>query len=346
MTVAYIHFQQLSGSAHGLFAWQHAAVDLFFCLSGFTLSYVYRREHFQFSSYIIARIARIYPLYFVTLIIAGAGYILPIAINPENYPVSAASTDFLLQLSMLNSLPVIGSGVFWNPPAWSISVEWLCYLVLFPLLLHAKAPRSPNARLICLVVLGAASYVIFVQYFDEHLTVPELYVAKSQWSYWVNPIRGILEFTSGWLAFFCFNTQDDLCVFSGRHSTYIWLTFVAILVFQFFGIVSSQALIFLFPFVILAATNPASLTSRVLASTGLHFIGVISYSIYMTHVIVLMAFGFVFGLPDTWPMQLYAVTIVAAFAVSVCSFFALERPARNIIRIWRNSGQRQASSVG
>src|SRR3954454_4755223 len=61
--VALAHFQQAFPNDDGILMW-HNAVDLFFCLSGFTLSYVYSRGEFRFASYLTARIARIYPLYF------------------------------------------------------------------------------------------------------------------------------------------------------------------------------------------------------------------------------------------------------------------------------------------
>src|SRR5690349_13702809 len=68
-TIAVAHLNLLFPDNSGMM-W-HNAVDLFFCLSGFTLSYVYSRETFRLLNYLTARIARIYPLYVFTLIIAG-----------------------------------------------------------------------------------------------------------------------------------------------------------------------------------------------------------------------------------------------------------------------------------
>ena len=73
LTVVLAHFRPLLPyDAQVFFLWQNAAVDLFFCLSGFTLSYVYSRERFRFSSYLTARIARVYTFYVLTLFAAGA----------------------------------------------------------------------------------------------------------------------------------------------------------------------------------------------------------------------------------------------------------------------------------
>jgi peptidoglycan/LPS O-acetylase OafA/YrhL len=330
-TVALAHFRPpLPYDAQVFFMWESAAVDLFFCLSGFTLSYVYSREKFQFSSYLTARVARIYPLYFVTLIAAGAVYVLPLIINPITYPARTAISDFLLQTLMMNSWPVIGSGVHWNIPAWSISVEWFCYVLLFPLLLLQKAPRATSTKLLCLVVLSAVSYELFMNYFDPRFA--EFNVAKSQWSHWASLLRGVFGFTAGWIIFASFEKRDELHAFSARLSTPIWLGFVAILILWYYRLVHSQALVFLFPFVVLAATDPASVTSRLLGSKVLHFLGVISYSIYMTHAIVFILFIRAFSNPSTWPMSIYVLLIGTTFVVSIGTYFAIEMPARNAIR--------------
>lgn len=330
--VALAHFRpSLPYGIEALFMWQNAAVDLFFCLSGFTLCYVYSRDRFQFADYLTARIARTYPLYFLTLITAGV-CAWPIITDSITYPLKAAFSDFLLQVFMLNSWPIIGSGVHWNFPAWSISVEWFCYILLFPLLLLQTAPRSTPIRLLCLVLLSAASYSLFMHYFDEHINTPEIYVAKSQWSYWVNLLRSIFGFTAGWISFASFEKRDGLHAFCTRYSTAIWLGFFTILVLRYCGLVDSQALVFLFPFVVLAATDSASATSRLLGTRALHFLGTISYSIYMVHTSVFILFIRGFLAPDDWPMSIYVLLVVTTFAIAIGTHLVIEMPARNAIR--------------
>ncbi|WP_246767620.1 acyltransferase [Bradyrhizobium sp. CCBAU 53340] len=331
--VALAHFHPtLPYDLQEFFLWHDAAVDLFFCLSGFTLSYVYTGTNFQFSRYLIARIARIYPLYLVTLIIVGATYTWPVLVNPTTYPASTSLTDFVLQVLMLNAWPIIGTGVHWNMQSWSISIEWFCYILLFPLLLRLKAPRSENVKLLCVIALTAVSYGLFVRFFDERLTNPELYVAESPWSYWVNLVRGIAGFTTGWIAFSSFEQRDEIHTLCTKFSALIWLCFGAILVLLYFGLANSHALVFLFPFVVLAATDQTSATSLVLGSKALHFLGVISYSIYLMHFIVFLLFRLAFGVSRTWSIWVYAALIVATFGISVLSYFAIERPARDAVR--------------
>jgi peptidoglycan/LPS O-acetylase OafA/YrhL len=193
------------------------------------------------------------------------------------------------------------------------------------------APRSENVNLLSVITLTAVSYALFVRFFDERLTNPELYVAKSQWSYWVNLVRGIAGFTTGWIAFSSFEQRDQIHMLCTKFSTAIWLCFGAILVLLYFGRVNSHTLVFLFPFVVLAATDQTSATSRLLGSRALHFLGVISYSIYMTHFIVFLLFRLAFNVSSTWSISTYAALIVATFVISVFTYFAIERPARDAV---------------
>ncbi|MGY3492311.1 acyltransferase family protein [Bradyrhizobium sp. USDA 4502] len=333
-TIALAHFQKFYPTyLNAPFMW-HNAVDLFFCLSGFTLSYVYRPESFKFSSYLTARVARIYPLYLATLLIAGATIAWP-AVDQTAYPARNAFSDFVLQIPALNSWPIIGSGVHWDPPAWSISVEWLCYLLLFPLLLVQRAPSSTPIRLLCIVVLSSISYSLFVRYFDSNVMLPQRYQAQTQWSYWVNSLRGAFGFTAGWLVFRCFEKRDGIYVFCARFHWLIWCSMGLIVAFAYCDHINPQALVFLFPFAVLAATDQTSASSRLLGSKGLHFLGVISYSIYMTHFVVFVCLLDAFGPPATWTISIYAAAIILAAAVFTISYFMIEKPARDAIRAQR-----------
>ncbi|MGY3492310.1 MULTISPECIES: acyltransferase family protein [Bradyrhizobium] len=328
--VALGHFQQLY-LTNAPFMWDNA-VDLFFCLSGFTLSYVYRPEDIRFSHYLTARIARIYPLYFVTLVIVGGAIVWPLQIDSTTYPVGHALSDFLLQVLMLNSWPLIGSGVHWNSPAWSVSVEWFCYVLLFPLLLFQKAPRSTAIRLLCIVLLSATAYSLFVRHFDSNLFIPMLYEPKSQWSYWVDLFRGVFSFTAGWIVFSCYDRRDALYTFCTKSSALLWSSVVLLIALAYCDRINSQALMLLYPFVVLAATDQTSVASRLLGSRPLHFLGLISYSIYMTHYVLFIGVVAVFGLPATWKLSIYPLVAGICLAMFIGSYLVIERPARDAIR--------------
>jgi peptidoglycan/LPS O-acetylase OafA/YrhL len=113
----------------------HLAVELFFCLSGFVFFYLYGQKiaHRTIGQqdFFIRRFARLYPLHFVALILVGVFQMLFVAQVGHSfiYP----NND--LYHFVLNLLLVSGWGLQFGPSfngvSWSISVEVLLYLTFF-----------------------------------------------------------------------------------------------------------------------------------------------------------------------------------------------------------------------
>jgi len=126
-------------------------VDLFFALSGFILTHTYlqRMGHTlhvrQTLTFWWLRLARIYPVHVVMLVVAGLAVFAQAQVLGESVDRDWWNPiDFLKNLLLIQEWganPERG----WNFVAWSLSMEWLAYLV-FPLLvlvlwrLHAKVP--------------------------------------------------------------------------------------------------------------------------------------------------------------------------------------------------------------
>ena len=134
-------------------------VTFFFVLSGFILSYNYISPEFEMRvsgfEFWRARFARLYPVY-----LAGFLLFLPVAIvkamSMEGKPLAAIG--LLLGVACLN-LVLLQSwtpfAVFWNAPAWSLSVEAFFY-GMFPII----APRIFRRRWIANVPLTAALWIL------------------------------------------------------------------------------------------------------------------------------------------------------------------------------------------
>lgn len=126
-------------------------VDLFFALSGFILTHTYlnRMGHTAKAKATLRfwwlRLARIYPVHVVMLVIAGLAVFAQARLVGESVdrdwwnPIDFIKNLLLIQEWGAN--PERG----WNFVAWSLSMEWLAYL-FFPLLvlvlwrLHRKVP--------------------------------------------------------------------------------------------------------------------------------------------------------------------------------------------------------------
>lgn len=142
----------------------YVGVDIFFILSGFILTAVYRGlEWRNLGAFLTRRAFRIYPMH-----LAVTGGMLLIWIDAYlRFGVhnQAQQLRWLPVFSLLLQ-PFIYHRLMWNAVTWSISMELVCYLV-FPLALM----RLRRAALPILLVLIVALAAI-----EHHLQIYDLYV--------------------------------------------------------------------------------------------------------------------------------------------------------------------------
>jgi len=113
-------------------------VDLFFALSGFILTHTYltrlgsKLTWSGSANFWWLRLARVYPVYFVMLNVAGLAALAQGIVSGEGRREWMTLPSYLEQVLMIQEWgPDPSRG--WNYPAWSLSMEWLAYL-FFPLL--------------------------------------------------------------------------------------------------------------------------------------------------------------------------------------------------------------------
>lgn len=142
-------------------------VEFFFALSGFVLTYAYADRLGElwrpggYAKFLQARLARIYPLHLVMLLLilamvvtlralaAQGGYV---SIYDERWHPFVTMPTFIANLFLVqawNLFPYLS----WNGASWFVSVEFLLYL-LFPLYLLLSRARWKSAVL--LIAGGAA----------------------------------------------------------------------------------------------------------------------------------------------------------------------------------------------
>lgn len=132
------------------------AVDGFFTLSGFVISYVYMDKFSKISfikvlKFLILRLARIYPVHILVLF----SYVLLLHVFNLKLPGNYSFIDFLYNILLINSWGVC-KDFNWNGPSWSVSSEWFLYLT-FPLLafvFHRLKSFKTNILLILLILFN------------------------------------------------------------------------------------------------------------------------------------------------------------------------------------------------
>jgi len=144
-------------------------VDLFFALSGFILTYTYltklgpRLAVKAAAIFWWLRLARIWPVHFVMLNVAGLAILAQSKVTG-----SSLARDWLTPVDYLKNLLLVqewgpNPQRGWNFVSWSLSMEWLAYL-LFPLLVLALwqfHKRVPTWGLVVLWWVSLAPLLLY-----------------------------------------------------------------------------------------------------------------------------------------------------------------------------------------
>jgi peptidoglycan/LPS O-acetylase OafA/YrhL len=140
----------------------YLGVDGFFILSGLVLAHRHPHPALDISTlgrFWWRRLVRLYPTALAMLLLLGAVYLLARAggIHPHQ-ALRADGREFVLQLLLLNGLG-FSRGWTWNYPSWSISTEWVGYL-LFPFLAVGVARLAPRRAALGAALCGLALLVV------------------------------------------------------------------------------------------------------------------------------------------------------------------------------------------
>lgn len=327
-----------------LFDHGYLAVDLFFVLSGYIIAYQYLgtfpRGRGPYRRFLIKRLARIYPLQLVTLLLAivviVTGVLLGVPIPyPENFTVWGGIQDLLL-IRGWEPFPHQG----WNFPAWSLSVEWFAYL-LFPLvalLVGAVRGRGGAGRRLglvavlvsCLVLEGVGAWLL-----PSFNGMPHPLV------------RVLAGFVAG-AALFAIGPVRIRGAVPARALGVIGLVALALLI-SADGLLTDNPTRAVVTLVVVGVAvtglaNGSGPAIRWLSSRPLDYGGRISYGIYMIHGIVLMVFGALIAalvgpIPRAevlqWPviarLGLLAIPLVLVLALGALLYHLVERPAQRLL---------------
>ena len=305
----------------------HLGVDTFFMLSGFVIAYVYRDSLKVFSldrtkKFLLLRIARIFPVHYATIILVAL-------LNFRNADFLRSSSPYFSPLALLyNLLNVqdweVTSTLTWNYPAWSVSAEWLAYL-LFPFLnIFLSSLRCVFFNSL-IVILAFVSLLVFSNYNQNTL----------DWTVHLGATRALIEFVLG------YGLNGIVQELRARENYWIFraadltaLATSALLVYLCFTYLDVQdvTLVSLIALILGSVALSSGVATRVLSLPPLIFLGEISYSIYMLHFPIQTLF-FV-NMPPArienmlLPNISVLVTVVAAYVL----YTTLENPTRKWVR--------------
>lgn len=309
----------------------YLSVDFFFILSGFIMAHSYSTQvadgNFNFWDFMKRRFARIYPVHFVTLLaFCALGFLFYILGIKPNIPEKYALEAIPLNIFLLQAYGFTKEGTF-NTPSWSISAEWLAYLLFFPycsLLLYLNKFNKFLAPLISAIFIIGFYLVVPLIVGDPMPTLAHNF----------GILRILPEFFYGIAVYLL------LCraIPSQKLCSALWVSSaIAILLSLHFG-VEDIISIFLFGLIIYAlAARSCYGQNHILDKRIFVYGGEISYSMYMTHAIiytiVFNGADKIFGKDISPELQSYIwiFAMVMVFPAAVVSFHLIEEPGRKFI---------------
>lgn len=297
-------------------------VDLFFILSGFVIAYNYsgwfagRFSPKTYVQFLWLRLGRMYPVHIFSLgiwvVYVGANHSLRLtSLIPANFTLKAFLSNILLTHAW--QIPLRTT---WNYPAWSISLEWLAYL-LFPAFALALARLARPATALAIVcALGIGS--------------PFLHQAP-----WFHFVRILSGFALGCLLHWLYSRGI------GRRSRWDRVAVVTIPGVVFLAAGLREFVLPWFVVLIYSLTGETGLAARLLGSRPFEYWGRVSYSLYMMHAPGISAVRAVFGpkqaaIPSDHStlagLLLLCGYLVAIGLAASLTYRFIEEPARRMMR--------------
>lgn len=290
-------------------------VDLFFILSGFVLAHSYGRDlqNFNYVKFLTRRLARIYPMHLVTLVAMVALGLATSAIdvglsNPLMFDYSQIPSQLLL-LHAWN-----GPSYFaFNAPSWSISAEWMAYLV-FPVIavIFMKLPRFVG--LFAAILMLCTAWVIAPYVNSDGLSLTRLQDASA--------LRILPEFTLG------------MALYRVRpHSPLLWALALSIMLTVVTLHLGGPRFIAFW-----GLAGAVWSVSGFSAPMSLRLLGEASYSLYMIHgplqIVVFNSAEFL-GLNGNASLMIALVLLTTSIAIigSILTFRFIEIPSRDYLNV-------------
>ncbi|WP_311746632.1 acyltransferase family protein [Proteus penneri] len=319
-----------------LFLFGEAGVDLFFVISGFIIVYSsVNKEKNSFSEFIIKRIFRLYPLYFFVLTI----YLL--AYHDEIFLVTNLIKSYLLiPIDYNGKGPWFGLSTIYT--AWTLTYELYFYLIFSFAILISHKYRALICTLIILIVMTGSQLLIYNDLF-------------------INPITSKGDF-SGFFYNFIFTSSPLIIDFIyGMFIAYAYIFYDKLNIrFKIITFISILLLSISIIYMLSSATGKVGPLNWGLCSVGIVFslliitkntdikyptfliyLGEMSYSIYINHVVVKkVAFSYIgpLGLfkSGDGALILFSLVIIT-LCISYGTYNFIEKPS---VKLGRNLAEK------
>lgn len=292
-----------------VFANGYLGVDFFFILSGFILTHAHCRtlslNRSSILSFFRNRVTRIFPLHLVALSAVIATVWLVPDFTQSFAPDFFNWHDLPYHIFLVQGWTQFSAG--WNGPAWSLSAEWLAYL-LFPfMLLSIKKLDIRLVQIFMYILLGAAIL------FYETTSIEQMSHAGK-----TGVLRMAVGFTVGMLAYRVFQTQKI-----NLHPIFVVVPiFLCTLV-----TVIQPAILCFFTLAILLCAQGNNILASSLGCKAIVFLGEVSFSFYILQWLII-EWGKYVTQHIGYSVPVYTAVVVMTWITTLAAYKYIETPMR------------------
>jgi peptidoglycan/LPS O-acetylase OafA/YrhL len=311
-------------------------IDLLYLLSGFMLAYIYLKpnEPLSFKVYrgfLWHRWVALYPAHLVTLLLLIIAALLSTEFHASINADSFASYSALpFQFTLTQRWPFLPDmGRTWNYPTWFLSVLWLGYITTFPFA-WILLQRLKESRYALLWAFGPLLFWLGVSRFKQ---LEELH----------NFVRAVCGLLSGVALCSVFLGRSRFVESAQRHLDKIVLLYLALFLFAYdYPVLAYCGVVAGMPFLLAGLTAKTSFTAKVMASRPVMWLGVYSYSIFMSHALAIKFIKVLLPTEHFVNSPLYVrISVALAYKIAViCFAWALytcvERPCKKFLKDFRS----------
>jgi peptidoglycan/LPS O-acetylase OafA/YrhL len=302
----------------------YLAMDFFLVLSGFIMAFKYH-DHFRdavrpnMADFLAKRVARVFPLHaFVMLVYLAVPltlYMTGREIDANQFGVYTYFCKFLLiDLWTFDQI----SWKTWNVPSWTISAELMAYL-LFPLVMFGFQKLRKQA--VPFILLGACLLLAWNYHVRGGPTL-------GQWIGQLGLFRCLIEFALGIGVYLLYRETRGV---SARVYCFFTLAALAVYIALALSPIPNYWYVpVMFAALLFGMLGFDSFVHRFLELRPLVFLGDISYSVYLTHLLIAEVYFRVFvpagqTLVSWWLIGGYIVT---SLVFSTLTYRIVEKPSR------------------
>jgi peptidoglycan/LPS O-acetylase OafA/YrhL len=288
-------------------------VVLFFLLSGFVIPYSLKHSKGSLKRFAISRFFRLYPAYWFSVFLATITAVYFVGSTPS-------LTTVFANLTMVQSLfrqPDL-FGVYWTLLV-ELAFYFSCAILLFKKLIANLAVRFYfSLALLALSLLSA-----FIRH-SHDINIPvgiilslSMMFFGSVWrEYALDENKSALKFSVVWIVLF-------ILIFP----------IISVLVYDFDRGHGESAYNYIGSFYV-ALLAFITLTTKVKISNVVFvFVGLISYSIYLTHPFILYWLSSKFDISSSFDMLVFLFYVVSVLSLASLSYYLIEQPSINLGKV-------------